>query len=177
MADLLVPLLMTLTCATVMGGTDVFSAFTEGAERGLRTVFGMVKALIPLLALVGMARAAGVFTLLASLFAPLTDGIGLSGDVLTVFFLRPFSGSAALAAAEDVVAHHGADSLAGRVAVTALAAGETTLYVTGLYLGGKKNPYAGRVLFASLAGDAAVALAAIAWNLIFFSEYVRLSMM
>ena len=161
---------MTLASAAVFRGQDVFSTFTDGAERGLKTAYGMAKALIPLLAFVTMARRAGVFDLIASLLAPFFSRFGIPGDVLTVFLLRPFSGSAALAAAEDAVTVHGPDSLAGRIAVTALAAGETTFYVTGLYLGGKKNPYAGRVLLAALIGDFAAAFGSVLWNLIFFSE-------
>ena len=170
MADLLIPLLMTLTCGLAFGGVDTFRAFSDGAERGLRTIYGMARTLVPLLAVITMARQAGVFDLLSRLFAPLFADWGLPAEVLPVVFLRPFSGSAALAAAEDVLASCGADSLAGRIAATALAAGETTLYVTGLYLGGKKNHFAGRVLLSALIGDLICAASAILWNLIFFSE-------
>ena len=168
MADLLIPLLMTIACGTVFGGTDVFSAFADGAEHGLRTVYGMVRSLVPLLAVIGMARKAGVFDLLSGLLTPLFSRIGIPEEVLPVFLLRPFSGSAALAAAEDVVSASGADSLAGRIAVTSLAAGETTLYVTGLYLGGKKNRYMNKMLQAALIGDLVCMTAAVIWNIIFF---------
>ena len=58
-----------------------------------------------------------------------------------LILLRPVSGSGAMAAAADIMAAHGPDSLIGRTAAIMLGSTETTFYVIAVYFGaaGIKN--------------------------------------
>ncbi len=51
--------------------TDIYSAFTEGAKDGLKTVAGILPSLIGLIMAVGIFRASGAMDILISLFNPL----------------------------------------------------------------------------------------------------------
>ena len=55
--------------------------------------------------------------------------------------LRPLSGSAALAAAAELIGRAGPDSLTGRTAAVMLGSSETTFYVAAVYFSaaGVKN--------------------------------------
>ena len=55
--------------------------------------------------------------------------------------LRPMSGSGALAAASELIAQYGADSLIGRTAAVMIGSSETTFYVIAVYFAaaGVKN--------------------------------------
>ena len=58
-----------------------------------------------------------------------------------MLLLRPFSGSAALAAAAELIEGWGPESLVGRTAAVMLGSSETTFYVAAVYLSaaGVKN--------------------------------------
>ena len=62
--------------------------------------------------------------------------LGIPEETGLLLLLRPLSGSAALAAAGDIMAQYGADSLIGRTAAVMTGASETTLYVVAVYLAG-----------------------------------------
>ena len=170
MTDLLVPLLLLLGCGAVFRGVDVYGAFLRGAERGLRTLFAMAKALVPLLAILGMLLSSGFPEWLFSVLSPLCNALGLDPAVLPVILLRPLSGSAALSAASELVKREGASALSSRIALAVLASGETTVYVAGLYLAGRRTRYAPAVLISALAGDLAAAFGAVFLILHFFQN-------
>ena len=60
-------------------------------------------------------------------------------------FLRPISGSGALAVGSELIELYGADSLVGRTAAVMLGSTETTFYVIAVYFGAagiKRTRYA-----------------------------------
>ena len=59
--------------------------------------------------------------------------LGVPAETVPLLLLRPFSGSAALAAAAELISRCGPDSLAGRTAAVMLGSSETTFYVTAVY--------------------------------------------
>ena len=170
MLDLLLPLLILFACGTAFFRVDVYAAFVTGAEKGLRTLFGMLKTLIPLLALLSMLRASGFPSLLEGLLAPVFDACGLPSAALPVLLLRPLSGSASLAAAAELIRECGVFSPAARVALSVLASGETSVYVVGLYFSGRRTGYAPKVLVASLCGYLSAVILTLFLNLYIFSR-------
>ena len=54
-------------------------------------------------------------------------------DTALLMLLRPISGSAALAAAAEIIRQCGPDSLTGRTAAVMIGSSETTLYVAAVY--------------------------------------------
>ncbi len=170
MADLVLPFVLLLAFGAVLRKTDVYGAFTRGAERGLRTLFRMASVLIPLLAILGMFLSSGFSELAEKACGPLLTSLGLSPGLLPVMLLRPLSGSASLSAASELLRKEGTASLSSRIALTVLSAGETTLYTAGIYLAGRKTRHAPAMLISALLGDLAASLFAVFLILQFFSN-------
>ncbi|HIV22255.1 MAG TPA: spore maturation protein [Candidatus Scatomorpha stercorigallinarum] len=125
----------------LLRGVDVFSAMSEGAAEGLKTVLRIFPPLVALLTAVHMLRASGAVDALTALASPLLELLGIPPETAVLILLRPVSGSGAMAAAADIMAAHGPDSLIGRTAAIMLGSTETTFYVIAVYFGaaGIKN--------------------------------------
>jgi len=82
---------------SLIKGVDVFPAMTTGARNGLKTVFGILPALVALLPGVYMLRASGAVDAFAALLTPLFSKIGIPAELLPLMLLRPLTGSGALA--------------------------------------------------------------------------------
>lgn len=119
----------------LLRGTDVFSAMTDGAAEGLRTVARIFPPLVVLLTAVSMLRASGAIDALTAFISPLLSRLGIPSETAVLMFLRPLSGSGALAAASELISAHGADSQVGRTAAVMLGSTETTFYVLTVYFG------------------------------------------
>lgn len=133
---LTVPLLLAgVGLCGVLTGTDVFSALTDGARDGLRTVARIFPALVALLTAVSMLRASGALEALTRLCAPVLAWLGIPPETAMLLLVRPISGSGALAAASDIIQTYGADSRIGRTAAVMLGSTETTFYVLAVYFG------------------------------------------
>ena len=133
---LAVPLLLAgVGLCGVLTGTDVFSALTDGARDGLKTVMRIFPALVALLTAVSMLRASGALEALTRLCAPVLAWLGIPPETAMLLLVRPISGSGALAAASDIIQTYGADSRIGRTAAVMLGSTETTFYVLAVYFG------------------------------------------
>lgn len=119
----------------LLRGVDVFSAMSKGAAEGLKTVLRIFPPLVALLTAVYMLRASGAVDALTTLASPLLELLGIPPETAVLMLLRPVSGSGAMAAAADIMAAHGPDSLIGRTAAIMLGSTETTFYVIAVYFG------------------------------------------
>ena len=92
--------------------------------------------------------------------------LGIPPECAPLMFLRPFSGSGALAVGSELMEAFGPDSAVGRTAAVMLGSTETTFYVVGVYFGSagiKRTRHAiPAALIADLVGFAAAA-AAVRW--------------
>ena len=150
---------LTLLCG-LHARIDVYSAFVRGAKEGLATLLEMAPYLCAVLTATALLRQTGVMDALTALFAPLLAKMNIPSQAAGVVLLRPLSGSAALAAVQDVIVHAGADSRAARFACVISGAGETVFFVGSLYMGAagvKSGRYA---VPAALAAYAAGVIAA-----------------
>ena len=139
---------------------DVYSAFVRGAKEGLLTLLEMAPYLCAVLTATALLRETGVMDTLTGLIAPALARMGIPSQAAGAVLLRPLSGSAALAAVQDVIVHTGADSRAARFACVISGAGETVFFVGSLYMGAagvKSGHYA---VPAALAAYAAGVIAA-----------------
>ena len=160
----LVPLLLVSVAVFAMGKrVNVYSALTEGAEDGLRVLMRVLPALVGLMTAVYMLRASGAMELLGELLAPLLGRLGIPPETAALLFIRPVSGSGALAIGSELMASHGPDSYVGRVAAVMLGSTETTFYTIAVYFGSagvSKTRYAiPAALIADLTGFMAAAFA------------------
>ena len=132
--EMTAPLIAALLCiAALKNDTDVYSALTEGACKGLQVLLDILPALLALFPAIYLFRASGLPELLEPVLAPVRGFLGIPPETSLLVLLRPVSGSASLSAAAEIIQHHGPDSLIGRSAAVMSGASETSLYVAALY--------------------------------------------
>ena len=154
LSTLIVPVLLTFTACFALGKrVDVYSALTKGAEEGLTVLLHILPSLIALLSAVYMFRASGAMEALGALLAPALDKIGIPAETAPLLFIRPISGSGALAVASDLMDAHGPDSYIGRVAAVMLGSTETTFYTIAVYFGSAGIVRTRHTVPAALAAD------------------------
>ncbi len=114
---------------------DVFDAFLAGAAEGLKTLFGILPALVGLIAAITMFRTSGALSFLTGLLAPVTGLLHIPSEIMPLALLRPVSGSGALAIVNDLLTGAGPDSMVGRIASVVMGSTETTFYTLAVYYG------------------------------------------
>lgn len=134
-------------------GADVYGALCAGAKAGLGTLRDILPPLVVLLTAIAMLRASGALDALSALLSPVFGLLGIPAECAPLMFLRPFSGSGAMALGGELIKTWGPDSPVGRTAAVMLGSTETTFYVVGVYFGAcgvKRTRYA---IPAALAAD------------------------
>lgn len=158
-SSLLIPLLLAGAAVWALGKrVDVYDALTAGASEGLAVLLRIVPSLIALLTAVYMFRASGAMEYLSALLAPVLEGVGIPPEVAPLLFIRPISGSGALAVGSELMATYGPDSYIGRVAAVMLGSSETTFYTIAVYFGSVGIVKTRYTIPASLCADAVMFL-------------------
>lgn len=163
-SDWIVPSILSLVAVfALLRKVDVFAALRKGASDGLGVVLHILPSLIVLLCAVSMVRASGALDALTSLLAPLLQKLGIPSEVAPLLFVRPLSGSAALAVGADLIHTYGVNSTIGRTAAVMLGASETTFYTIAVYFGAADIHKTRYAIPAALCADLAMFLSA-AWS-------------
>lgn len=110
---------------------DIYRSFTKGAQDGVQTVIGILPTLIGLMVAVGVLRASGFLDFLGGLFGRILGDF--PQELVSLFFVKVFSSSAATGLALDIYKEYGTDSYAGLVASLALSSTETVFYTMSVY--------------------------------------------
>ena len=119
----------------VVRGVKVYEVFVAGAKEGFNLAVMIIPYLVAILSAVGMLRASGGLQRIVDWVSPLTQAVGIPGDVLPLALLRPLSGSGAFGITAELIETHGPDSLVGNIASTMNGSTETTFYVLAVYFG------------------------------------------
>lgn len=134
--SLLIPALITLALLSCMRmKADAYTAFVRGAKEGLETALEIAPYLCAILTAVSLLRETGLMDRAQALCSPVCTLLGMPREAMSVVLLRPFSGSAALAAVTQVMRTAGADSRAALIACVISGASETVFFTGSLYLG------------------------------------------
>lgn len=169
LAELAIPLIIcAVTLHGLLRGADVFGAMTLGAKNGLKTVYGILPALLVMLPAIHMLRASGLLEALCSLAEPVTSFLGIPVETLPLMLLRPLSGSGALAVGSDIISSCGADSLTGRCTAVMLGSTETTFYVIAVYFASAGIKRTRHAIPAALTADLAGFIAAAFFTRLFW---------
>ena len=137
---------------------DVYDALVTGGKSGLQVAVSILPALAALLTAVYMFRASGAMEYLGALLAPALERVGIPPEVAPLLFIRPISGSGALAVGSELMATYGPDSYIGRVAAVMLGSSETTFYTIAVYFGSVGIVKTRYTIPASLCADAVMFL-------------------
>ena len=161
MGDVLVPALILFVGAfALFRKVDIFSALTDGAKGGLKTVYSILPPMVALFSGIYMLRASGALLAFAQALSPVFELFGIPPETAAILFLRPFSGSGALSVGTEIMQTHGVDSFIGRCAAVMLGSTETTLYVIGVYFGALGIKKSRHAIPSALVADATAFVAA-----------------
>jgi spore maturation protein B len=119
----------------VVKKVKVYEVFVEGAKDGFGVAVKIIPYLVAMLVAIGIFRASGAMDVLVAILSPVTNLIGMPGEVLPMAFLRPLSGSGAMGLMTELMKTHGPDSFIGVLAATMYGSSETTFYVLAVYFG------------------------------------------
>lgn len=152
--DFLVPLIiLAVFISGLLTRTDIFDTFCEGAKQGISTSMDILPSLICLMTCIGALKASGCLDGLCMLAKPLTELFGFPSECTPLIFIRPLSGSGALAVYNDIIAQYGPDSLIGKISSTMMGSTETTFYTIAVYFGAVKIKKTRYTLPAALSAD------------------------
>lgn len=134
MSDYIVPfLILTILVYGISMNVEVYPLFIEGAEKGFRTVLGIMPTLIGLMTAVGILRASGCLEFVSEGLGMFTEKIGFPGELVPISIVKMFSSSAATGLLIDLYKEFGTDSFVGRAASIAMSSTETIFYTMSVY--------------------------------------------
>ena len=113
---------------------DVYSAFISGALEALPMLYKTLPSMCAMMAALSILRKSGAMEAFTGAVSPALQKAGMPGELVPLFLLRPFSGSAALAILRDIFDTCGADSFVGVAASVMLGSTETVFYTVSVYL-------------------------------------------
>ena len=157
MTDYIVPiLLLAASLFALRKQENSYDLLLSGAADGLKLLVTLIPTLIMLLTAVTMLRESGAMEAISKFAAPVFRFVGIPPETAMLVFIRPISGSAALAIGTDLMAQYGVDSTIGKTAAVMLGSTETTFYTISVYFGAagiKKTRYTlPAALFADFVG-------------------------
>ena len=131
-----IPFIMVfVVCLGLIKKVKVYEAFTDGAKEGFSTAVTIIPFLVGMLVAIGVFRASGALDLITSAISPITEMIGMPGEVVPMALIRPLSGGGASGVMNDLMTTYGADSFIGTMASVMNGSTETTFYVIAVYFG------------------------------------------
>lgn len=145
MTDYIVPFLLLVSSVLALKKKEnAYDLLLDGAADGLKLLVTLIPTLILLLTSITMLRSSGAMEYISKFLSPIFSFFGIPPETALLVLIRPFSGSAALAAGTELMSQYGPDSLIGRTAAIMLGSTETTFYAISVYFGAagiKKTRY------------------------------------
>ena len=136
MTDYIVPiLLLAASLFALRKQENSYDLLLSGAADGLKLLITLVPTLVMLLTAVTMLRESGAMEAISGFLSPIFRFVGIPPETAMLVFIRPISGSAALAIGADLMAQYGVDSVIGKTAAVMLGSTETTFYTISVYFG------------------------------------------
>ena len=122
-----------LLCAVRKGkGAD---AMARGVRRGMDTMINVLPPLFCMVVCVGALRASGLWDAWITLLAPCFSWLQIPDGALPILFLRPLTGSGALAVVRELMEVYGPDSPEAVSGAVLCASGDTVFYILMVYMG------------------------------------------
>lgn len=131
----------------------VFDCFIKGAKEGLRTVYDLLPTITGLVLAITMLKASGGMELIAKLFSPVSELLGIPREVTPMALISPVSGGGSVSLFENVLKEYGPDSFLGRVGSVLMGSTDTTLYAVTVYFSAVGIKKTRHTLYAGLLAD------------------------
>ncbi|MFI3140694.1 MAG: spore maturation protein [Clostridia bacterium] len=130
-----------------------FDCFVSGAKNGVKTLVDLMPTIIGLVVAVTMLTTSGGMDLIAAVFSPISNLLGVPDDVTPMALLSPISGGGSLTIFESILKTDGPDSFLGQVASVLMGSTDTTIYAVTVYFSAIGIKYTRHTLYAGLAAD------------------------
>lgn len=132
----IIPVIITVILIYALSkNADIYSFFIDGAKEGIRTAVDIMPYMIAIFTAIGFFSASGALSTMESVFSPICKIIGFPTELLSLFLIKPISGSGGLAVVKKIVEQYGADSIIGRTASVMMGSAETIFYTIAVYFG------------------------------------------
>ncbi len=130
-----------------------FDCFVSGAKKGVKTLVDLMPTIIGLVVAVTMLTTSGGMDLIAAVFSPISNLLGVPDDVTPMALLSPISGGGSLTLFESILKTDGPDSFLGQVASVLMGSTDTTIYAVTVYFSAIGIKYTRHTLYAGLTAD------------------------
>ena len=113
--------------------------------RSLKLIIKILPFICAMIIAIGVIRDSGLLGMLSSALSKPMSFIGIPPEIISLYLIRPFSGSASISMLIDIFNSCGINSLTADMASTMMGSTETTFYTIALYFGSigvKKTRYA-----------------------------------
>ena len=117
----------------------LYDSFTEGVKGAIPLILSIFPYIATVAMLSCLLEVSGLEKTLARFFQPLFSLLGIPEELAPLLFVKPLSGSGAVAILADVYKNYGADSYVGKCASCIFSASETVFYVGAVYFSLCKN--------------------------------------
>ena len=154
-------LILLLLLYALSKGVNVYEAFVKGAAEALPLLLRILPYMAAMMAALSVFRQSGALSIFVAAITPACKVLGIPAELVPLFVLRPFSGSAGVALLQDVYAQYGPDGFLGYAASVMLGSTETIFYTLALYFGSVKVTKSRHALPVSLAAGVVGAATAI----------------
>ncbi len=133
-SDIIIPVIIFYIVGYgLVSKVKVYEAFLKGAKDGIETAVQMIPTLVGLLVGVGVLRASGFLDFLAGLLSCVAEPVGVPAEIVPLFIVKLFSGSAATGVTLDLFRTFGPDSFIGTWASILMSCSETLFYTLSVY--------------------------------------------
>ncbi len=133
-SDIIIPVIIFYIVGYgLVSKVKVYEAFLKGAKDGIGTAVQMMPTLVGLLVGVGVLRVSGFLDFLAGLLSNVAEPVGVPAEIVPLFIVKLFSGSAATGVTLDLFRTFGPDSFIGTWASILMSCSETLFYTLSVY--------------------------------------------
>ncbi len=135
MSAYIIPVIfIALFCYAKCKKVNCYDTFVKGAKKSVPLVIDIFPYIATIMIAVALLRVSGITSMLAYVFSPIFNLLGIPSELIELVLLRPFTGSGSFALLNDVLLTYGADSYISRCACVILGCSETIFYVTTVYI-------------------------------------------
>lgn len=139
----------------------VYDAFCRGAKDGINLIVKILPFICAMVFAIGILRDSGLLGVLSNVLSTPLSFIGVPPDIISLYLIRPFSGSASIGMLIDIFNSAGVNSLTADIASTMMGSSETTFYTIALYFGSIGVKKTRHVLAVSIICDLVTMLTAV----------------
>ncbi|MDU1321354.1 MAG: spore maturation protein [Clostridium botulinum] len=164
----IIPIIILLIIAYGMvKKVKVYECFVEGAKDGVSICIRIFPYLLAMMVAIAVFRESKALDCLINALRPVSNLIGLPGELVPLVLIKPLSGSGALGVFADILKQFGPDSNVGKMASIIMGSTETIFYTITVYFGAVGIKKIRHTLWAAIFADmVAIIMAVLVTNII-----------